>query len=336
MRKRRSRFPSPRPARPLPRRSRARISRRPCAPWPICALRWTPSSTRSRSTPTTPPCARTGCGCSTCSAAPPVRSRIFRASRADPLPSRRWRAHCDLHATNQQRAAATHGPMKINPTFGSMISRRALLAGLAVAPLAACNTAGHNPNLAAAADEDLSAWYTGYMPDGEHQIPLVDKTRVKPQYRRQTVAWAGGEKPGTIVVDIDDRLLYLVQDGGTAIRYGVGVGRQGFSWRGTARVGRKGVWPDWSPTTTMVSLKPDLPRHMKGGIENPLGARALYLYQDDRDILFRIHGTNEPWSIGQAVSSGCIRMLNEDIHDLYNRVPVGTTVMVRRNGRARV
>jgi len=226
--------------------------------------------------------------------------------------------------------------MKINPTFGSMISRRALLAGLAVAPLAACNTAGHNPNLAAAADDDLSAWYTGYMPDGEHQVPLVDKTRVKAQYRRQTVAWAGGEKPGTIVVDIDDRLLYLVQDGGTAIRYGVGVGRQGFSWRGTARVGRKGVWPDWSPTTTMVSLKPDLPRHMKGGIENPLGARALYLYQDDRDILFRIHGTNEPWSIGQAVSSGCVRMLNEDIHDLYNRVPVGTTVMVRRNGRARV
>jgi lipoprotein-anchoring transpeptidase ErfK/SrfK len=101
-------------------------------------------------------------------------------------------------------------------------------------------------------------------------------------------------------------------------------------------VGRKGVWPNWSPTTTMVSLKPNLPRYMAGGVGNPLGARALYLYQGDRDILFRIHGTNEPWSIGEAVSSGCIRMLNEDIHDLYSRVPVGTTVMVKRNGRYRV
>ncbi len=217
-----------------------------------------------------------------------------------------------------------------------MISRRALLAGLAATPLAACNTVPYNPQLAAAGNDDLSAWYTGTMPDGEHQIPIVDKARVKPEYRRQTVAWSGGQSPGTIVVDIDDRLLYLVQGGGTAIRYGVGVGRQGFSWKGTATVGRKGVWPDWSPTTTMVSLKPNLPRHMKGGIDNPLGARALYLHQDGRDILFRIHGTDEPWSIGQAVSSGCVRMLNEDIHDLYNRVPVGTTVMVRRSGRARV
>jgi lipoprotein-anchoring transpeptidase ErfK/SrfK len=216
-----------------------------------------------------------------------------------------------------------------------MISRRALLAGLAAAPLAACNAARYDPNLAAATD-DLSAWYTGAVPDGEHQIPIVDKARIKPEYRRQTVAWTGGERPGTVIVDIDDRHLYLVQGGGTAIRYGVGVGRQGFSWKGTARVGRKGVWPDWSPTTTMVSLKPSLPRHMKGGLDNPLGARALYLHQDGRDILFRIHGTNEPWSIGQAVSSGCVRMLNEDIHDLYNRVPVGATVTVRRNGRGRV
>lgn len=148
--------------------------------------------------------------------------------------------------------------------------------------------------------------------------------------------YSGPEAPGTIVVDIDQRFLYLVQEGGTAIRYGVGVGKDGFSWRGTARVGRKGVWPNWSPTTTMVSLKPSLPRYMAGGIGNPLGARALYLHQGDRDILFRIHGTNEPWSIGEAVSSGCIRMLNEDVHDLYNRVPVGTTVLVKRHGRYRV
>ena len=120
------------------------------------------------------------------------------------------------------------------------------------------------------------------------------------------------------------------------MRYGVGVGKQGFSWKGAATVGRKAVWPDWGPTATMVSLKPDLPRFQKGGLDNPLGARALYLYQNGRDILFRIHGTNEPWTIGDQVSSGCIRMLNEDIADLYGRVPVGTTVLVRRNGRWRM
>jgi lipoprotein-anchoring transpeptidase ErfK/SrfK len=138
------------------------------------------------------------------------------------------------------------------------------------------------------------------------------------------------------VVDIDDRFLYLVQPGGQAIRYGIGVGRQGFSWRGVAYVGRKGVWPAWSPTRTMVSLKPELPRYRDSGLDNPLGARALYLYQNGGDTLFRIHGTNEPWSIGEQVSSGCVRMLNEDVLDLYNRVPVGTTVLVRRNGRWRV
>jgi lipoprotein-anchoring transpeptidase ErfK/SrfK len=198
--------------------------------------------------------------------------------------------------------------------------------------VAACNPTRPEPNLAA---DDLSGWYVGFVEDGKHDIPLVDKTRLKPQFRRQTVAWTGGQSPGTIVVDIDERFLYLVQGNNTAMRYGIGVGRQGFSWRGTATVGRKGAWPDWSPTTTMVSLKPDLPRHMKGGVDNPLGARALYLYQDGQDTLFRIHGTNEPWTIGARVSSGCVRMLNEDIADLYTRVPVGTTVLVRRNGQAR-
>jgi lipoprotein-anchoring transpeptidase ErfK/SrfK len=218
------------------------------------------------------------------------------------------------------------------------IARRTFLIALAGMPLAACNTAQQvaAPALPAGVQDDYAAWYVGSIPDQPHNIPVVDKNRIKPEYRRQTVQYTGPEAPGTIVVDIDQRVLYLVQEGGTAVRYGVGVGKDGFSWRGTARVGRKGVWPNWSPTTTMVSLKPNLPRYMEGGIGNPLGARALYLYQGDRDILFRIHGTNEPWSIGDAVSSGCIRMLNEDVVDLYNRVPVGTTVYVKRNGRYRV
>lgn len=209
-----------------------------------------------------------------------------------------------------------------------------MIAALLSAPLAACQTAQQQPNEVAATDD--SAWYIGTMPDKPHDIPLVDRRRMDAKYARQTVDYKGPEKPGSIVVDIDERMLYLVQPEGKAVRYGVGVGKQGFSWKGIASVGRKGVWPNWSPTKTMVGIKPDLPRYMEAGLDNPLGARALYLYQDGRDILFRIHGTNEPWSIGEQVSSGCVRMLNEDVADLYERVPVGATVYVKRNGRYRV
>ncbi|KAA2242180.1 L,D-transpeptidase [Salinarimonas soli] len=216
-----------------------------------------------------------------------------------------------------------------------MISRRILIAALLGAPVAACNTV-QQAQTAVTAEDDLSGWYTGeVIPDSPHPIPKVDRTRLRPEFNRQVVAYDGGEAPGSIVVDIDRRFLYLVQPEGKALRYGVGVGRQGFSWRGVATVGRKSVWPAWSPTTTMVSLNRTLPRFMEGGIGNPLGARALYLYQGGRDILFRIHGTNEPWSIGEAVSSGCVRMLNEDVRDLHDRVPVGTTVYVKRGGRLR-
>ena len=211
-------------------------------------------------------------------------------------------------------------------------ARRILLALVAIAPVAACQS--HGPMQVA--EDDESAWYIGAKADKPYDIPLVDTNRLDPKYRRQTVAYTGPEKPGTIVVDIDKRQLVLVQADGTAMQYGVGVGKLGFSWKGEARVGRKGVWPDWSPTTTMVSLHPDLPRNRKGGLDNPLGARALYLYKGDRDILFRIHGTNEPWSIGEEMSSGCVRMLNEDVADLYERVPVGARVLVKRNGKYRV
>ena len=133
---------------------------------------------------------------------------------------------------------------------------------------------------------------------------------------------------GTIVIDTASRHLYLVERGGRALQYGIGVGRQGFAWHGTARIERKAEWPSWTPPRDMVRRRPDLPDHMAGGIENPLGARAMYLFQGSRDTLFRIHGTNEPDTIGQAVSSGCIRMNNADVIDLYQRVPVGTKVVV--------
>ena len=133
---------------------------------------------------------------------------------------------------------------------------------------------------------------------------------------------------GTIVIDTSSRHLYLVEPNGRAMRYGIGVGRQGFAWHGTAAVKRKAEWPGWTPPNDMLKRRPDLPLHMEGGIENPLGARALYLYQGNRDTMFRIHGTNEPDTIGQAVSSGCIRMMNGDVIDLYQRVPIGTRVVV--------
>ena len=218
-----------------------------------------------------------------------------------------------------------------------MTTRRALLGLLAGLPLAACQST----QMAAlpprpAADADYDRWYTRAVKDDPHDYYLVDRSLMKPELNRQVVAYTGGQRPGTIVVDIDERFLYLVQDDGSAVRYGVGVGRQGFSWSGVAQVGRKAKWPSWNPTTTMVSLKIAAAGVRESGIENPLGARALYLYKGNRDTLFRIHGTNEPWSIGEQVSSGCIRMLNEDIVDLYERTPVGATVMVRRNGRWRV
>ncbi len=142
---------------------------------------------------------------------------------------------------------------------------------------------------------------------------------------RETVAWSGKEKPGTVVVSTRQRRLYYVLGGGEAIRYGVGVGREGFSWSGVKTVSMKKEWPDWRPPQQMLARRPDLPRYMAGGQDNPLGARAMYLGSS----LYRIHGSNEPETMGAAVSSGCIRMTNKDVVDLYDRVKVGTKVVVR-------
>lgn len=211
-----------------------------------------------------------------------------------------------------------------------------MLALLAGAPLAGCQMRSAELNPAVASDADYDRWYIGSIKDDPFDIPLVDRRLMDADLNRRTVAYAGGQRPGTIIVDIDERRLYLVGADGTATRYGVGVGRQGFSWRGVASVGRKAKWPAWSPTTTMVSLKIASAGNREAGVDNPLGARALYLYKGSQDTMFRIHGTNEPWSIGEQVSSGCIRMLNEDVVDLYDKVPVGATVLVRRNGAWRV
>ncbi len=145
---------------------------------------------------------------------------------------------------------------------------------------------------------------------------------------KRVVNYRTSHKPGTIVINTSKRKLYLVMEGGKAMEYGVGVGRQGFSWAGGARIARKAKWPAWRPPAAMRKREPHLPKYMEGGPKNPLGARALYLYQGNVDTLYRIHGTSEPHTIGLAVSSGCIRMLNEEVIDLYQRVKVGARVIV--------
>lgn len=175
--------------------------------------------------------------------------------------------------------------------------------------------------------------YTAYYGGGQQQAYYSeqDDTRLQRDYptaTREIVSDPTNERPGTITVDTAGRYLYLSLANGRAVRYGIGVGRQGFTWKGRVHIGRKETWPDWTPPKEMLKRRPDLPRHMAGGEENPLGARAMYLYSGAKDTMFRIHGSNEPWTIGQAVSSGCIRMTNDDVTDLFSRVKVGTTVVV--------
>ena len=214
-----------------------------------------------------------------------------------------------------QQPSQNRLPEKEPCLLAHAFSRRALVAGLPLL-LAGCVTGG-----------DYSS-----TRDGGFNIAPVDLTTVDQSLLRQEVAWKGKEKPGSIVVNVPERRLYLIEADGRALRYGIGVGRsEGLNFRGQAVIGRKEKWPHWTPTANMMAAIP-LYRHyaggMDGGPDNPLGPRALYLYRDGHDTFFRLHGTTEPETIGQAVSSGCIRLFNQDIIDLYNRVPVGTRVTV--------
>ncbi|PDQ21383.1 hypothetical protein CN311_09410 [Mesorhizobium sanjuanii] len=169
------------------------------------------------------------------------------------------------------------------------------------------------------------------LTDGGFNVPKVPYLKVKPEFRRQIVVDKTGEAPGTIVVHLEERKLYLVQPGGDAIRYGVGIGKDGFRWSGRANIQYGKEWPIWTPPPEMIARKPELVKWQggqPGGLENPLGARALYIYQDGRDTGYRIHGSPEWWSIGQAMSSGCVRLINQDIIDLYSRVSKKNPVVV--------
>ena len=170
--------------------------------------------------------------------------------------------------------------------------------------------------------------------DSEIDLPAFDYTKMDPKYLRQVTNFKSRQKPGTVVVDTSGPHLYLVQPGNRAIRYGIAVGREGFAWHGDAIMKWKQKWPTWTPPAEMIARTPKLAEFADGmpaGVENPLGARALYLFKDGRDTLFRIHGTNRPFSIGKAASSGCFRMVNQDVIDLYGRVPPGSAVYVKQS-----
>lgn len=213
-----------------------------------------------------------------------------------------------------------------------MISRRLFMIGLPLA-LAACTTTGRGrvpaePRL----DPRYVAMY-GPVFGEPHPVPGVDLRRVDPKWWRQEVEYSTTERPGTIIVDTPARHLYLVQEDGIALRYGVGVGKdEALQFKGTATIGRKAQWPTWTPTANMIRREPErygpYAGGLPGGPANPLGPRALYLYKGGRDTYFRLHGTVEPYTIGTNVSSGCIRLMNQDIIDLYNRVDSGTKVVV--------
>jgi lipoprotein-anchoring transpeptidase ErfK/SrfK len=221
-------------------------------------------------------------------------------------------------------------------TVHTVPGRRAALRPCVAAALAAVTLAAASP----ASADPLSALFGGLFGQSQAQRVTYHQPDATMAYAyapaasqsgavripREVVAYDGPYAAGTVVISTSERRLYLVLPGQRALKYGIGVGREGFAWAGTQTITRKQEWPDWRPPAQMLQRRPDLPRHMEGGPENPLGARAMYL----GSTLFRIHGSNEPDTIGTAVSSGCIRMLNEDVVDLYDRVKIGTRVVVLR------
>ena len=213
-----------------------------------------------------------------------------------------------------------------------MISRRLFLLGLSATALSACSTTRQPVVQEPVIDPYYQRMY-GPVLGEPYMVAGMDLRRVDPKWWRQEVPYFTSERPGTLVVDTPAHYLYLVMENNRALRYGIGVGKdEALVFRGDATIGRKAQWPRWTPTQSMIAREPDrygpYANGMEPGPENPLGPRALYLYKNGRDTLFRIHGTTEPWSIGQNVSSGCIRMTNADVIDLYERVQLYTKVVV--------
>jgi lipoprotein-anchoring transpeptidase ErfK/SrfK len=230
------------------------------------------------------------------------------------------------------------GASFLGTTFGGCVPQQPV--GASVGPVAGTPSPEVLEQEAGAAvlgDPIIGTAAYGPVPGERFPVPAAPLSRINPAFLRARVAYASNAKPGTIVVDPGSRYLYFVEEGGRAMRYGVGVGKEGFAWSGTAVIHDKQEWPDWYPPKEMIQRRPDLRPQLSelqsgigvpGGPSNPLGARAMYLWQGNKDTLYRIHGTNEPWTIGTNVSSGCIRMINQDAIDLYARTATGTNVIV--------
>jgi lipoprotein-anchoring transpeptidase ErfK/SrfK len=215
-----------------------------------------------------------------------------------------------------------------------LVSRRKLLMGLATlstsAALAGCASVP-TPQVEVPPAPSAEALGYGPLPDERFPIPAARIDLIDPKFYRQRVADPTGERPGTVVVDTPNRFLYCVLPDGEAMRYGVGIGRDGFAWGGRAVIAYKREWPRWTPPADMIARQPELEIYRQGmepGLKNPLGARALYIHENGHDTLYRIHGSTEERSIGKAVSSGCVRLLSQDVIDLYGRVPDGAAIIV--------
>ena len=216
------------------------------------------------------------------------------------------------------------------------ITRRIfLLSGVGLA-LSACVQDGTEEGIVAEPTSGPSVFARSYdaLPDEPYPIPAVDLKKLKPKYRRRIVDYPTAEVPGTIIVDTPNRFLYLVMENGKAMRYGVGIGREGFAWQGSGVIQWRQKWPRWKPPNEMVARQPELVKYsidnggMEPGLKNPLGARALYIFSNGEDTLYRLHGNPDWRSIGKAVSSGCVRLMNQDIIDLYDRVPTKAPIVV--------
>ena len=228
----------------------------------------------------------------------------------------------------------------MSDTLDATLSRRAMLAGLAglgALALAGCTATGATRRIATPAEPvrravppDVLAMY-GPRPDEDFPVPAAPVQLLDPEYWRQEVADPTGEKPGTVVVDTASRFLYWTMPEGRAMRYGVGLGRAGFEWSGRAHIAYKRKWPVWTPPAEMIERQPELEKYRRGqppGLDNALGARALYIHQGNVDTLYRLHGNMDVHSIGKTVSSGCVRLLFQDVIDLYERVPNGSPILV--------
>ncbi len=219
----------------------------------------------------------------------------------------------------------------------SVFTRRKFISGVGILSGLAVSGCARTTQIAKTIIPGPSRSYAlmyGPMPQERFPLPAVDLKKVPAKYYRRQVDYPTSEPVGTIVVDTKEFYLYLVQEGGKAMRYGVGLGRAGFAWSGRARVGWKQEWPKWTPPDEMIARQPELAKYsaenggMPPALNNPLGARALYIFKGNKDTLYRLHGTGEFWSIGKAVSSGCVRLLNQDIIDLYDRVPTNSPILV--------